>query len=721
MFFKFIKDNSKRSRKENGIYFASLVISIVAFYIILSLKDQNVIKFLERTESNAVGRLLSIISVLYFVSLFFMFFLTYFANKYQMENPKKQFGLLLIMGMKRSKLFTMIFLENLLNGIIALIIGLPFSILLTEIISLGTSKVVGIGLIGYSFSISFSAIALTSLGFIIVQILAILILSMNIINKEPKELMDKKKEDIQSISSKVSRNTSMLIGMISLGIAYFLGIFGLNGKLMGFLLRTPIGPFAFLIIVIAIFIFGIFGTFTFFKGLGNIIGKFLEKKSGKETGLYIFTRRQLQENVLKEYSSLAISSLLILMAILCFALGISVMTVRGRTTEKTTDFTFVNFPNGVYETIEEAEKASEIELDNIEEVLSSKELKPYVKNYYPMKFGRIDLDHKIEGEIIKGEHSVDWTNIINILNKEKDSNGKDNILANLENNYIDTIISLESYNELLKSMRKEEIVLKDNEIASYSSSRLPLESELWEKLLSKDSSIKIDGEEYKLKSGVHTENIVSDKAITISYAFIMPEKLYNKFVRVDEEYDTDEYWNMNIKPEIMEEKGELPTFLEIDNILENYNVNYESYANSIGRDLIMTVAGSYTSIYMGIIFLIIANTVLGIKFLIGQRSTAHRYKTISTLGAKTKAIKKSARKQIWYYFTLVISMAIISSYFGIKTLMGQFFYGSDMIKMERAVILAIIAVIVFIIIEFIYIIVIQRKSNKEVEKFVKFN
>ena len=720
MFFKFIKDNSKRSRKENGIYFSSLVISIVAFYIILSLKDQNVIKFLKRTESDAVGRLLAIVSVLYFVSLFFMFFLTYFANKYQMENRKKQFGLLLIMGMKKYKLFSMIFLENLLNGIIALIIGLPFSILLTEIISLGTSKVVGIGLIGYSFSVSFSAIALTSLGFIIVQVLAILILSMKIINRDPKELMENKKDEIQNISSKLSRNTSILTGMISLGIAYFLGIFGLNGKIFDFLIRTPLGPFAFLIIATIIFVFGIFGTFTFFKGLGNIIGKYLEKKGGNETGLYIFTRRQLQENVLKEYSSLAISSLLILMAILCFALGISLVTNTDRTTEKTADFTFMNFHSGIYETIEESENASEIELDNIEEVLSSEEMKPYVKNYYPMKFGKMDIGYEMEGEIIEGEHSIDWTNIINLLNKERDSNEKNNILANLESNYTDTIISLESYNEMLKSMGKEEIVLKDNEIASYSSSKF-IEWELWKKILSEDVSIKIDGEEYKLKTGVYTDNIVSDSAITLSYAFIMPEKLYNKFVYVDDEYDTDEYWNMNIKPKIMEEKGELPIFLEIDNILKNYNVNYESYANSIGRDLIMTVAGSYTSIYMGIIFLIIANTVLGIKFLIGQRSTAHRYKTISTLGAKTKDIKKSARKQIWYYFGLVLSVAIISSYFGIKTVMGQFFYGSEMIKMERAVILAIIAVIVFIIIECIYIIVIQRKSNKEVEKFVKFN
>ena len=58
MFFKLIRKNSKRSRKENGFFFSSLVISIVAFYIILSLSSQDVMVFLKKMESDAVDRLL---------------------------------------------------------------------------------------------------------------------------------------------------------------------------------------------------------------------------------------------------------------------------------------------------------------------------------------------------------------------------------------------------------------------------------------------------------------------------------------------------------------------------------------------------------------------------------------------------------------------------------------------------------------------------------------
>ena len=54
MFSNLILRNSHRSRKENGLFFSSLVISIVAFYMILSISTQDVMLFLQKMESDAV-------------------------------------------------------------------------------------------------------------------------------------------------------------------------------------------------------------------------------------------------------------------------------------------------------------------------------------------------------------------------------------------------------------------------------------------------------------------------------------------------------------------------------------------------------------------------------------------------------------------------------------------------------------------------------------------
>ena len=47
MFSELVKRNSRRSRRENGLFFASLLIAIIAFYIILSLSHQDLIVFLK--------------------------------------------------------------------------------------------------------------------------------------------------------------------------------------------------------------------------------------------------------------------------------------------------------------------------------------------------------------------------------------------------------------------------------------------------------------------------------------------------------------------------------------------------------------------------------------------------------------------------------------------------------------------------------------------------
>lgn len=90
MFFDLVKKNSKQNRKENGIFFVSLIVSIISFYIILSLKNQDVILFLKTMESDAISRLLLITPALYGASLFILFFLVYFAGKYQLERRKNR-------------------------------------------------------------------------------------------------------------------------------------------------------------------------------------------------------------------------------------------------------------------------------------------------------------------------------------------------------------------------------------------------------------------------------------------------------------------------------------------------------------------------------------------------------------------------------------------------------------------------------------------------------
>ncbi|HCO74522.1 MAG TPA: ABC transporter permease [Clostridium sp.] len=684
MFFNFIKKNSHKTRKENGVYFASLVISIVAFYVILSLGEQDVMMYLKTVESDAVTKLLLMIPVLYAVSLFFVFFLAYFANRYQLQRRSHEFGIYLMMGMRRSKLFAMIMGETLWNGLVALLIGIPVSLFLTELISLATSRLIGMGIIGHHFRVSWVGLGLTVLGFITVQLVAMFILSLKMSKKEPVDLLNEQKEKDQRSLSPVWGFISLLLGAVLLCIAYVLAIFYLSS--LDF------------VIFALIMVIGISGTFMLFRGLGSLIGIWIKGKSNSSTGLFIFTGRQLQENVLHQWSSLAISSLLILMAMVCFAFGISTTLNRSATSARTVDFTF----NG-------SEK-------EIVSALTSDKLKPYVKDYYTMKLGFFKSSHAETSEDV-ATYTFSWEGLEKSISKEKDSEEKENLLRNLSYQDRPYLISLSSYNTLLKSMGKEPIILGDDEVAMYSSEEFSHSHQILRRVLQSNPKVIIDEKQYKLESTLYTSNIVADRAITLSYALIVSDDMYNALVEISKDQDSY-FYNMILDSDFVEEKGLMQAMYEVDKLLSISGLNYESYLSSMGRHLFYIVAGSYTTFYLGIMFLIIANTVLGLKFLMQQRSTRHRYSTVSMLGASIESLCFSARLQIWWYFGLVISVAFISSIFGIKAMLEAFLVipKSSTLKNGAIILVVIIALIVFIAFELCYIWMIQRKSDEEIKK-----
>ena len=85
MFFNLTWRNAKRSRSENLIYFLTMITAVAMFYIVLSLGQQDVIRFLSEIESDAVERLLT--NLLPTV---------YTENDYQVISDKK--GLMFILG-----------------------------------------------------------------------------------------------------------------------------------------------------------------------------------------------------------------------------------------------------------------------------------------------------------------------------------------------------------------------------------------------------------------------------------------------------------------------------------------------------------------------------------------------------------------------------------------------------------------------------------------------
>lgn len=226
MFSELVARNSRRSRRENGLFFTSLLISIVAFYIILSLSHQDVMMFLQRMESSAVDRLLSLVPVLYGLTLFILFFLVYYANRFQLARRRHEFGVYLMLGMQRRKLFGMLLAEDLRSSLIALAIGLPAALLISEVISLVTARLVGLGIVGHRFTLSLSAIGWTAVGFLAIKLLASLILSGKIVREEIGALLTETPEGTKKQRPAAAYAAALVLGTALLAGAYTFAILG---------------------------------------------------------------------------------------------------------------------------------------------------------------------------------------------------------------------------------------------------------------------------------------------------------------------------------------------------------------------------------------------------------------------------------------------------------------------------------------------------------------
>lgn len=679
MFFKLVLKNGRRSRKENGLFFLSLIVSIIAFYIILSLENQDVMKFLLRMESDAVNKIYRLLPVLYGVSLFLLFFLVYFAGKYQIERRSHELGMYLMMGMRRSKLFAMMMAEDIFNSIFSLLIGIPIAIFLSEMISLITAKVVGLGIIGHRFTLSWKAVLWTFIGFFTIKFFAMLLFSGSVVKKEVISLLSDTQEKKQKRKRRGIGYVQVIAGILSLAVAYYTAIRGNAWE----------SPLRFGMTVVL----GIAGTFLWFHGSGLLLElTFRLKKTNR--GLSTFTFRQLQENVFLRPASLAVSSLLILAALCCFGYGMSVSLEASGSEAHHIDYTFIDYSQSV------PDKETADEGPSVKEILKNTGLDAEFSQLFEVKTGMPDDENAFSGEGFR-----------RAVNSLGNSENVQSLSESLEYFTTPYFISLSGYNQILETDGKAPIELSGNQAALYSDQdfyfgeRLNLLNEA----LSQNPVIELNGVPFELKGKVYQTNLVVDRSITLALGVIIPDSVYDRLVT----RNSDSYWNAVLKENLVQKEGLMQAMMGINERLNQTSLEYESYLQNMGRQLFYFIALGYLTIYLAVIFLIIANTVMGVQFLMHQRKTGRRYHVLIRLGSSYKALCRSADKQIKWYFGLPVLTAAVSSFFGIQALFAGFISMEMKTEVPMLLKLGCAMIILLVVVEFIYIAAVTRLSRRQ--------
>ena len=666
MFSELVARNSRRSRRENGLFFTSLVISIIAFYIILSLSHQDVMMFLQRMESSAVDRLLSLVPVLYGLTLFILFFLVYYANRFQLARRRHEFGVYLMLGMQRRKLFGMLLAEDLRSSLIALAIGLPAALLISEVISLVTARLVGLGIVGHQFTLSLSAIGWTAVGFLAIKLLASLILSGKIVREEIGALLTETPEGTKKQRPAAVYAAALVLGTALLAGAYTFAILGYAWSGLRYMAGT-----------IALGVAG---------GLRVIIDR-LARRGDRAGRLRVFNFRQVEETVIHRSGALAICSLLILAALCCFGAGVA--TARtSRAETHTLDYTFPTDSKSA---------------DTVRETLTAHGLDSAFSDLFEMRIGRVrtSTDYQNTVKFPALQRSIDAMPV---------SDEQQQLQYTLEAVGYPYLIALSSYNRLLTTAGLPELTLADNEAAVYCDSEVSLASRtaLINRLIAEGSSITIDGAPFTLCGQVQSVSVVTDRSITMSFALIVPDAVFDHYTQGD--YDV--YLDGVLAPSMTEGKSLMNAIADMNALLDPLGLKYESYLQNLGRELFYIVAASYLTIYLAIIFLVVANTIIGVQFLMGQQKAARRYRTLVRLGAEHDTLCRAAKAQINWYFGLPVGVAAVSSLFGVRALFSGILSGSAQSGMTEMMIAASAMILLLCVVEWLYMAAVKRSSSR---------
>ncbi|EUJ32127.1 ABC transporter permease [Listeria cornellensis] len=127
--FDLAKKNIKHNFIHYFLYFASMIFSIMIYYTFVSLsKDPEVVALMDNNDNLASIFNASSIILIIFVAIFILY-----SNHFFTRKRKKEIGIYSLLGLRKKEIGRMLFYENFLMGIGALIIGIGLGTLLSKL------------------------------------------------------------------------------------------------------------------------------------------------------------------------------------------------------------------------------------------------------------------------------------------------------------------------------------------------------------------------------------------------------------------------------------------------------------------------------------------------------------------------------------------------------------------------------------------------------------
>lgn len=664
MLMKLALRNVRRSVRDYAVYFVTLTLGVAVFYAFNAIGDSRVLFEAQEGAANVLlSSGVSIFDILAQVMTYFsvvvavvLGFLVLYANRFVVRARKKEFGTYLLLGMSPRQVSSVVLMETLIVGVIALVVGLGLGFLISQAIAFATAGLIGVAISDYHLLFSAHSAQLTLGCFALIFAVVALFNAVQISRCKLATLLSaNSRNERMPVRNPIVCLIVFVLSCLILAKAY--AELNLDGLVyFGEHFRTAT----------ALMLVSTLGLFWSASGFFILLIQRLRGAYFK--GLAMFTMRQIAAKVNTAFVSLWTVSILLFFSIVVFSTGFSLATVLSDQLEENTQFdasiraSLMSLDTSDMETVPseqyggEDEKAAAIEeaeaqRNEIHRLWQENggSTAAYLKSLIP------DWD-----ECVAGSAQVDTWLANDLTNKqlvdacgftlEQIGSDDNSSMADEGVQYV----SLSQFNAARQLAGEKPIELAANE---YLVDNTIDKSAAYAKALGqKGRTITVDGHELTASGQVVSQSLqVSSMGCLIAVLVVPDELAAERFAAGDLPYlselnvnlasDSQEQAMKDLMAEWTYDSGAWP--------VSYYDTSEGVVADSMGIKLLLV----YLALYIGFIFLMTTAAVLSVQQLSEVADSIPRYRLLAQLGCDRGMVLRSLRTQIVIYFVAPLLVA----------------------------------------------------------------
>ncbi|UYW70586.1 ABC transporter permease [Bacillus cereus] len=599
--------NIQRNFKDYFVYFASMIFSIVIYFTFKALQyNSQMEKAAEASKKISGAFQVSSVMLIIFVAVFIIYSNGFFTRK-----RKKEVGLYSLLGIRKRQIGKMLFYENMLMGLMSLIIGIAIGSVLSKLFLELLVSMMGLKL-NVHFEVPMAAIVDTAIIFFVIILYTSLQGYRLIYRFKLIELFRAEREGEAMPKGSV---IMALISVFLIGSGYFLALMYMKAVMYA----------DFMVVALYILLATVAGTYLLFMFFTVfILKRARNNKSAFYNGMNMVTTSQLLYRIKGNAKSLA--TIAILSAVTLTAVGTSVTMYYNTFTQ-------------------------------------SKVAAPYSYSYEKKDEA---LDKKVN-EILAGEksnHPVTYESELEMIPVKGTFKGEraDQVLNthyNVTKQY--QLISQSNFNTIAKHLDIEPVNLSANEAFVYDS--LYIETLDFGPLYTGNTAIFSVGNESKeLKiKGVNSRSVTNLNELFV----IVPDQTYEQAKQVNE---TRIVKNIDVKGErnSKELTAKLASVMPAgeSEILKPFHDFYTGFQTGLETTGLMMFIG----LFLGLVFLLATGSIIYFKQLTEASADRDRYVVLHKVGVTKQEMKKAIAKQVSFIFAIPLVIGILHSLFALKGL-----------------------------------------------------